>query len=323
MPSPITICSGDYDRILAFKTGAVEIEGYTVDYLNLAPPETFKRLFTEQAFDISEMSFSTYLLARARGEWPYRALPVPLSRVFPHNSIYVREDSGIETAEDLKGRLVGIPNYHFTRGLCVRGMLADEYGVRVEDVRWRTGGVDTPGGLTYLPMEPPPGVEIEAIAGDETLGGLLISGGIDAIITYRDPAVFTERHPRVHRLFPDFRPLEQDYFRRTGVFPVMHVIGVHERLLQADPGIERRIFKAFADAKAACLPRLTDLDALAVTLPWLVAETESTMELMGRDFWPYGLEPNRVTFETQVRWSHQQGITPRPEPLADLFLDIT
>lgn len=319
----ITICSGNYDRIQALKTGAVTIDGYTIDYLNLAPPETFRRLFTEQAFDISEMSFSSYLLARARGGWPYRAIPVPLSRVFPHSSIYVRSGAGIEAPADLKGRLVGIPSYHFTRGLCVRGMLADEYGVRVQDIRWRTGGVDTPGGLSYLPMETPPGVEVAPIGEGETLNALLLAGQIDAIISYRDPAIFSDGNPRIRRLFPDFRPLEQAYFAKTGVFPAMHVVGIHERLLAADTGVGKRVFDAFAAAKAACLPRLVDLDALAVTLPWLVAETEATKALMGEDFWPYGLEANRKTFETQTRWSVEQGITVSQEPLADLFLDVT
>ena len=319
---PITICSGDYDRIQAIKSGAVAVEGCTVDYLNSSPAETFNRLFTEQPFDVSEMSFSTYLLAHARGGWPYKALPIPLSRVFSHSSIYVRSDAGIGAPADLRGRLVGIPNYHFTRGLCVRGMLADDYGLGVEEVRWRTGGIDTPGGLTYMPMEPPPGVEVEAIGSDETLSGLLTDGRLDAIITHRDPAIFSEGDPRIARLFPDFRPVEQDYFRRTGIFPVMHVVGVHERLLAAHPWIARSLWDAFNAAKQACLPRLRDLDALAVTMPWMVAEAEATVALMGEDFWPYGLEPNRNTFETQCRWSHEQGIAPRRFELEELFLDI-
>ena len=148
----LKIASGNYDRIQALKTGEAVIEGCEIDYLTLSPPETFRRLFDDQEFDVAEMSFSTYLLAREKFDWSYTAVPVFLSRVFPHCSIYVRTDRGIVTPQDLKGRLVGIPNYHFTRGLCVRGMLSDEYGVHNEDVRWRIGGIDSPGGPKTSPL---------------------------------------------------------------------------------------------------------------------------------------------------------------------------
>jgi 4,5-dihydroxyphthalate decarboxylase len=320
---PIRIASGNYDRIQAIKSGDVEIEGCQVDYVNLAPPETFRRLFEAEEFDIAEMSFSTYLLSRTRFEFPYTAVPLFLSRVFPHSSIYIRTDKGINGPEDLKGRLIGIPNYHFTRGLCVRGMLSDEYGLANKDVHWRIGGIDTPGGLQYMQIDPPPGIDAKQIAPDQTLGAMLAAGEIDAIITYRDPQVFTDGHPHIGRLFPDFRKPEQAYYKKTGIFPIMHVVGIRDALLAEHPWIAAAVMTAFEEAKRRAMPDLTDLDALAVTLPWLVAETEDTIALMGADFWPYGIEKNRASLTAQTRWSVEQGISPRQLELEEIFVPST
>jgi 4,5-dihydroxyphthalate decarboxylase len=316
----ISMVSGDYDRIQGIKTGKVPVEGCRVRYLNLAPPETFKRLFDSQEFDVAEMSFSTYMLTRFSFDFPYTAVPIFLSRVFPHCSIYVNTDRGITRPEDLKGKRVGVPNWHFTRGLCVRGMLSDEYGVRVEDIRWRAGGIDTPGGLTYRAAPPPPGIEYEQIPGDQTLGDMLADGRIDAIITYRDPQVFTDKAPKVARLFPQFRKPEQAWFNKTGIFPIMHVVGIRDRLLRDHPWLAASVVNAFEQSKALAIPHLTDLDALATTLPWMVAEAEDTIALMGEDFWPYGVAKNLKTIQAQTRWSVEQGISPRrlePEELFD------
>jgi 4,5-dihydroxyphthalate decarboxylase len=247
-------------------------------------------------------------------------VPIFPSRVFPHSSIYIRTDRGIREPSDLKGRLIGIPNYHFTRGLVVRGMLADEYGVKNADIRWRIGGIDTPGGLTYMPFEPPAGVEVQTIPADQTLGQMLVDGRIDAIITYRDPQVFTDKAPNVGRLFPDFRSVEQAWFTKTGFFPIMHTVGIRNSLLAEHPWIAGAVMTAFEKAKAACMPHLVDLDALYTTLPWLVAEAEDTIRLMGADFWPYGLARNRTMIETQIRWSVEQGISAKRFNPEELFV---
>lgn len=161
MMARLLVAGDDYDRIQSLKSGKVAIPGFELDYLTLDPGSTFQRLFRKHEFDIAEMSFSTSLIALATGGFPYRALPVFLSRVFPHGSIYIRTDRGIRAPADLKGRLVGVPSYHFTRGLVVRGMLADEYGVRPGDLRWRVGGVDRAEDFSYVARPAPPGVEIE------------------------------------------------------------------------------------------------------------------------------------------------------------------
>lgn len=313
----------DYDRIQALKSGAVTIEGCALRYLTLEPGDTFQRLFRGHEFDISEMSFSTYMMALGQGGFPYRAIPVFLSRVFAHGSIYVRTDRGIRTPQDLKGRLVGVPSYHFTRGLVARGVLQDEYGIRPQDVRWRIGGVDRAEDFNYVAKPSPPGVDIEFIAADRHLGAELAEGRIDAIISYRDPVVLTDGTPHIGRLFPDFRTAEQDWFRRTRVFPAMHIVGIRAALVEAHPWLPLAVCRAYQAAKAQCLPRLADLDSLKVTLPWLVAETLATRALMGDDFWPYGVPKNRTMIETQIRWSFEQGLSRQRLSAAEVFVPST
>ena len=315
----LTIATDDYDRIQALKQGKVAIDGCTLDYLTLEPGETFTRLFRKHEFDISEMSFSTYMVALSQGGFPYRAIPIFLSRVFPHGSIYVRTGSGIREPCDLKGRLVGAPSYHFTRGLVVRGMLQDEYGIKPGDLRWRIGGVDRPEDFSYVAKPSPPGVNVEFIAPDRHLAGELAEGRIDAIIGYRDPEMLLAGDARISRLFEDFRVAEQDWYRRTRVFPAMHLVGIRESLLRENPRLAINVCRAFEQAKSDCLPRLYDLDSLKVTLPWLVAETRATVALMGKDFWPYGIEKNVRMVETQARWSFEQGLSRKLFSACDLF----
>jgi 4,5-dihydroxyphthalate decarboxylase len=305
----LSVVSANYDRIQALKTGAVAVEGCELSYIVSDPVSTFQRLFRQHEFDVAEMSFSTYMMALSKGGFPYRAVPVFLSRVFPHCSIYVRTDRGIREPKDLKGKLIGIPSYHFTRGLVVRGMLQDEYGVTPRDIRWRIGGVDRPEDLNYVDRPSPPGVDIGFIEPGRWLGEELKCGRIDGIITYRDPQVFTDGTPHIDRLFPDFRPAEQDWYRRTGIFPTMHVVGIREALIVRFPWLPLRICAAFHAAKEKCLPALFDLDALHTTLPWLVAEAAATVRLMGPNFWPYGVAKNRRMIEAQTRWSFEQGLS--------------
>ena len=311
--------SEDYDRIQALKRGDVAIDGCRLRYVTLDPGATFQRLFRNHEFDIAEMSFSTYLLAIAKGEFPYRAIPVFLSRVFPHGSIYIRTDRGIKKPTDLKGRLVGVPSYHFTRGLVVRGMLQDEYGITPRHIRWLVGGVDRPEDFSYVAKPQPPGVSIDYLSADRHLGAALAAGEIDAIISYRDPQVFTDGAPHIDRLFPDFRAAEQDWFLRARVFPTMHIVGIRKTLIERRPDLPLAACRAYEAAKARCLPRLTDLDALHVTLPWLVAEAHATRALMGWDFWPYGVPANRHMIETQTRWSLEQGLSNRLMRADDIF----
>ncbi len=316
---PISIATWDYDRVQAIKDSSVPVEGCDVTYMVMRPKESFFRLFTYQEFDVCEMSFSSFMLAKTNHDFPYWALPIPLSRVFTHSGIFIRTDRGIKRPEDLKGRLVGAPNYQLTRGLCIRGMLQDEYGVKPSDLRWRIGGVDEPEFLDYVTSQAPAGVDIEPVPRGETLSKLLIEGKIDAIVTAQTPQCWRDQAPHVGRLFPDYRAAELAYYKKTGIFHIMHLVGIRKSLTDQHPWLARAVMKAFEAARAKIVPNLTEITALTTMLPWITKEAEDTVRDMGPDFWPYGIEKNRTTIETQIRWSYEQGLSKKIWKPEELF----
>lgn len=319
---PITVATWDYDRVRAILDGRVAIEGCDVNYIVTAPEETFFRAFTARQFDVAELSLSSYMIALSRGGCGYRAVPVFPSRAFRHSAIYVRSDRGISRPEDLRGRIVGVPEYQLTANLWVRGILADEYGVQPAQISWRRGGMEEPGRYEKLSVAPA-GVEIETIAADDTLSRMLREGRIDALIAPRAPSCFVERAPGVTRMFSDFRNEERAYFGKTGIFPIMHVLAIREELVNAHPWLATSVFKAFAEAKRLCMHELYEVTALKLTLPWVVAEAEATRAVMGEDFWPYGFEANRTTLSAAVRYSHEQDLSARRLSVEELFVPST
>jgi 4,5-dihydroxyphthalate decarboxylase len=325
---PITIACWDYDRTRALADGRVPVEGCTVNYLALGPEETFFRAFRHQEFDACELSFSSYTVARSRhlageAEFPYIAIPVFVSRAFRHSGIYIRTDRGIRSPQDLRGRIVGVPEYQMTAAVWIRGILADEYGVEPASIRWRNGGVEQPGRHEKIDLRLPPEIELQPIGEGCTLSGMLAAGEIDALTGARAPSCYLRNAPDVARLFPDFRAAEKDYFRKTGIFPIMHVVGIKQALVDAHPWLPASLFKAFAAAKAANEPNLFEVAALKVTLPWVAQEIEETIALMGRDFWPYGIAANRNTIETFLRYHHAHGLSARRLAIKDLFAGST
>lgn len=318
----LSVSTWDYDRVRAIIDGRVNVEGCDINYVVTAPEETFFRAFGSREFDITELSLSSYLIALSRGGCGYRAVPVFPSRAFRHSAIYVRSDRGIERPEDLSGKVVGVAEYQLTANLWVRGILADHYGLQPQDVSWRRGGMEEPGRQEKLSVAPP-GVEIETIGPADTLSRMLEDGRIDALVTPRAPSCFTRKAPNIARLFPDFRSEERAYFARTKIFPIMHVLAIREELVQAHPWLATSVLKAYTEAKQLCLRELHEFTALKVTLPWVVAEAESTSEAMGQDFWPYGFENNRVTLEAAVRYSYEQGLSTRRLSAEELFVRST
>lgn len=314
----LTIASEAYDRIAALASGQVPVDGCRVTYLRLHAEELFHRAFGNAEFDVCELSFSSYLLASSRGSCPYLAVPVFLSRVFRHSAVYVRSDRGIRTPADLRGRAVGVPEYQMTAAVWVRGMLSDRYGVGAHEVRWSTGGLVQPGRTEKLALHLPPHFHVQPIGADRTLDGMLAGGELDAVVSARPPPSFG-RDPAVVRLFPDYRRAEEEYFRDTGIFPIMHVVGIRRDRLERHPWLAYSVLKAFGEAKAAGLRLLRDVGALAVTLPWAVAEYDRTVALMGEDYWPYGIEPNRVALEAILRYLHEQGLTERRLGVEEVF----
>jgi 4,5-dihydroxyphthalate decarboxylase len=315
---PITVASGDYDRVRALREGAVRIAGCAVTYSTIEANALFIRNLKNQEFDVSEMSFSTYIALKARGEHHYTAVPVFLSRAFRHSAIFVRSDRGIASPADLKGKRIGTPEYFTTMLVWMRGLLSDEYGVKPADLRWRLGGLEQPSQKT-APPEPVAGVDIENVLAGKTLAGMLADGELDALFTARPPSCFVKGAPNVGRLFADTRAAEQAYYRKSGVYPLMHAVGIRNSLVEQHPWMARAVFDAFLKAKEIAIADLQKLAAFSVTLPWVEAEFRATQAVLGNDIWPYGIEPNRKAIETLCRYLHEQGFTKRRMGVEELF----
>jgi 4,5-dihydroxyphthalate decarboxylase len=303
--------------------GRVAVEGCEVNYLVLPPEECFHRAYFNGEFDVAEIGFSPYLIACSRGVAPYVALPVFLSRMFRHSAIYVRTDRGIRTPRDLRGRLVGVPEYQMSAVMWCRGMLADDFGVQPHELRWRQGGLEQPGRKDKFPLNLPAGFPLEPIAAGDTLAMLLREGRLDAVISARAPSCFRDGSTPVARLFEDYATVERDYHRRTGIFPIMHALGVRNDVLAAHPWLPASLYKAFTAAKALSQHELFEVTALKIGLPWIESEARATRQLMGEDFWPYGIEPNRRTLDAMIRYSHDQGLAVRRLEVDELFAPTT
>jgi 4,5-dihydroxyphthalate decarboxylase len=316
---PLTLACGDYDRTRAIKDGRVQVEGCALTYLPLEPEEIFHRAFRHQEFDVCELSFSSYLRTVDAGTSPYTGIPAFVSRIFRHSGIYIRTDRGIRTPQDLKGRLIGVPEYQITAVVWLRGTMQDEYGVKPTDIRWRQGGIEEPGRTERTPLKPIPGLDLKPIPPDKTLSGMLESGELDAMFSARAPSCFARGAANVGRMFPDYRSVEQQYYRKTGMFPIMHLIGIKREIADRHPWLPASLYKAFCQAKSYAMRDVRDVNALQITLPWLVAEAEETAKLMGEDFWRYGVRENAAEIEALTRYSYEQGLVQRKLRIEDLF----
>ncbi len=315
----LTLACASYDRVLPIIDGRIRIEGCDTTFFPIDAEEAFARAFRSQDFDITELSFSSHILATSRGKTHYQALPVFISRYFRHSAIYIRTDRGINSPKDLRGKLVGVPEYQMTAALWVRGLFSDEYGVPTDEIRWRNGGLNNPGRTERIAIELPQRIELKSIPDDKTLSGMLQAGELDAIVTARAPKCFTDGGPNIDRLFPDFRRAEEDYYRKTSLFPIMHVIAVRRSLLEENPWLGPSVYKAFLRAKNMALADMQDLGALSATLPWLLDDVARVRNVMGHDFWPYGVPANRKAIDAMLRWSVEQGLSEQPVAIEDVF----
>jgi 4,5-dihydroxyphthalate decarboxylase len=316
---PITIACGNYDRCRAIRDGRVKVEGCEVTYLPLYPEEIFFRAFRYREFDVCELSFSSYIRTVAAGTCDYVGIPAFVSRLFRHSGIYVRADSGIEKPEDLRGKRVGVPEYQITAVVWMRGMMQHEYGVKPTDIHWRSGGQEEAGRDERTPLKPIPGLDLQPIGKEQTLVGMLRDGELDALFTARGPSSFLRGEPHIRRLFPDTRAAEQAYYKKTKLFPLMHLVGIRKELVAKYPWLPTSLYKAFCEAKALAMVDLLDVNALMVTLPWLIPETEDTMRLMGNDFWAYGIDENKREIDALTQYLHEQGLVDRKVAVEELF----
>jgi 4,5-dihydroxyphthalate decarboxylase len=309
----------DYDRTRALFDGRVQIDGCDVSATSIEPEEAFHRAFKYQEFDISELSLSSYTAQLSRGDNAYVAIPAFVSRLFRHSGIYIRTDRGIQRPEDLKGKTLGLPEYQITANVWIRGILQDEHGVKTPEVHWRSGGIEEAGREERTPLKLPANIDLKPIPKDKTLSGMLESGELDGMIGARAPSCVLRGAPKVARLFPDFRKVEQDYFRRTRIFPIMHIIGIRKTLLEKHPWLAVNAMKAFVKAKEICWYELGQIGHLFNSLPWGVAEFADTRALMGEDYWSYGLQANRHVLEPFTRYHHEQGLSARKVSPEELF----
>ncbi|MDE2007106.1 MAG: ABC transporter substrate-binding protein [Rhodospirillales bacterium] len=317
----LSIAVGNYDRMRPLMDGEVAIDGVDPLFMALEPEEIFFRAFRHADFDVCELSLSSFALRTARGDCPYVGLPVFPSRAFRHTAIYVRTDR-IRVPEDLRGKRVGVPEYQLTANVWARALLEDEHGVAPEEIVWVRGGLEQAGRVEKNPFTPPPGLRLEAAPEGATLSGLLAAGAIDGIIAPRAPSCFGS-DPNVGWLYPDTKAAASDYFRRTGIFPLMHLLGLRRALAERHPFLPMALVKAFTESKRIALARLADPAASKVSLPFAEEWVHATRALMGEDFWSYGLEANRAALTAFLQRHHREGLSPRALAPEELFHPAT
>lgn len=318
----ISLACWDYDRALPVLEGRVGVAGYTLRTEAAPPGKLFPLAVGDAPYDVTELSFASYVIEVARGTCQYIGIPVYLSRAFRHGAIYVRTDSGIETPKDLEGRTVGIPEYAMTLAVWVRGILADDFGVDIAALKYRTAGLNDPGRVERLKLDLPTQIDLVALGTDRTLNAAMLDGDLDAIIAPAPPRAFTEGNPLVRRLIDPAGPAERDYFKRTGIFPVMHILGIRKDVAAAHPGLARALFDAFEEGRKIAMARVkavAESSANRDMSPWYAEAYEQAVQAMGSDFWTYGIDGNEAALEAFCRYIHDQHLSDRLIGIDALF----
>jgi 4,5-dihydroxyphthalate decarboxylase len=315
----LTLACWDYDRTRPLMDGRVKPTGIDLDIQILRPRQAFQRMLDNKEFQVSELSLASYTALKGRGECPFVAVPVALSKIFRHSCIYVRSDAGIKTPADLKGKRVGTSQWSSTGLVFMRGMLQHDYGVTSRDMHWFMGGLNSFVEPPLIPLNLPEAIKLDFLRDGQTLEQMFAAGELDALLSLYIPKLFLEGSPAIARLFPSFKEIEQDYYRRTRIFPIMHTVVLREDVHRENPWAARSLYQAFVQARDIALGGLYDTDALRVALPWLIDHVEETWRIFGKDFWAYGLEPNRPTFEAIGRYVNEQGLSPRVVDADELF----
>jgi 4,5-dihydroxyphthalate decarboxylase len=315
----LSIAIGPYDRMMPLVQGEVRIDAVDPQFMLLEPEEIFFRAMRHEAFDICELSLSSYSLRVARGDSPYVAVPVFPSRAFRHTCIVVRTDRGIRSPADLRGKRIGMPEYQLTANVWARAILEEEYGVHQRDITWVRGGYETPGRVEKLSVTLPEGVRVESAPEGKTISGMLADGELDGVMGPRAPSCFERGDPNIRWLLEDPTAEAIAWYRKTRIFPVMHVLGIRRSLVEAHPWLVGAVAKAFEKSKRVALEKLTDTSATKVTLPFVEENLRRARQLMGEDFFSYGLAPNRHVFEYFLRHHHAQGLSSRLLTPEELF----
>jgi len=319
----LSVAVGNYDRMRPLVDGEVQIDGVDPVFMLQEPEEIFFRAFRHADYDVCELSLSSYSVKTAAGTSPYVGVPVFPSRAFRHTSIYVRNDRGIESPADLKGKRIGVPEYQLTANVWTRLFLEEDHGVKASDVAWVRGGYEEAGREEKIRLDLPADVRLENAPSNATITGLLASGEIDAVIGPRAPSCFTNGHPNVKYLYDDPQKAAADWYARTKLFPVMHLLGVRRTLAEQHPWLPGAIAKAFEKSKSVALARLSDTSATKVTLPFVEEQLSNARRLMGHDFWSYGFEANRHVLSRFLERHHAEGLSSRLLQPEELFHPAT
>ena len=319
----LTFSCWNYDRTRALADASVQPDGIDLVYLTQPVEETFFRMLRYREFDCSEMSLSSYVASLNGENPPFIAIPAFPSRFFRHSCIFVSAKSGIRRPEDLKGKRVGVPEYQMTAPVWIRGILSDDYGVKASDVEHFSGGEEEPGRDEKIKLNLPSSIRVRPIGASQTLSQMIADGEIDALVTARAPSTFQSRPNDVKRLFPAYVEQEKEYYRRSGIFPIMHTVVIRRDVYAKNPWVAQSLYKALVAAKAQAYALYDQTAAMPAMLPWLVAHVEEARREMGEDWWPYGLEPNRHVLDTFLRYHHEQGLSKRRLQPEELFAPET
>lgn len=324
MSLTLTLGCGAYDRTIPLFDGSVRPEGIDLHPVALTPGDLFRRQARDAEFDVAEFSLSTYAMLLGQGDSRFVGIPVFPSRMFRHRSIFVNTKAGITRPEDLRGRRVGAAEFQQTAGVWIRGILEREHGVPQREIEWVFGSFNAPGPFhERSPVALPADLRSSVIPETTCLNELLDAGEIDAVISAQAPAALKRPGSNVARLFPDFVSAEQAYFRKTGIFPIMHAVVVRRSVHEAHPWVARAMLDAFVEAKRVGTSRLAADGTPYAGLPWLTAHLEELGRVMGPDPYQYGFLANHATVTAFLEMHHAQGLTPRVYTAEELFVPET
>jgi 4,5-dihydroxyphthalate decarboxylase len=318
----LTVALQDYDHVRDLVSGAVRTPGLTLTFLNMPVPEMFGRFVAHREWEVSELGLGKYAALKAQGDESLTAIPVFPARCFRHAAFYVPGDSKLERLEDLAGLRVGIPEWAQTAVTYARGVLMHDARVELSSIHWLQAGVNEPGRREKVAVHLPEGVVVEPRM-DSSLDALLRSGEVDAVISAQPPAAFVAGDPSVRRLFADPLPLEEAYYRATGIFPIMHVVAIRKDVMDAHPWVAGNLLSAFEEAKRRSIARVSDSMIPRFPLPWVNLRAEQAGAMFGPDFWPYGLDANRTTLSAFLQYAFEQGVAGRLIEPEDLFTPLT